>query len=421
MLLDGLLMPKQLLVYKCLLITPSDLEDVRSALTDTFTQWNAHMGNALNVRIEPAHWKSHTHPDISTSPQVAINSQLVDDCDFGLAFFWSRIGTKTSNHESGSVEEVYRLKSSGKPVLVYFSEEPIPQVSLINEQYARLSKLREKFQSEGLFHTYRSPEHLKQQLLLHVVSVVSRLALRDQGDEAPLINPKSSLTIAREFRHNRIDAVKRNRLPAGLGPKLTHPQKAVIHLFSLTDEETHHKLSVAQRASPVFRPMSSTGGWDQTYDRDGFINYNHLASYSHIGKNGGIECFDPTLLVPRSDDQGLKMIGSQYVEHHLIDRLADYMRDLKNAGIALPVLCSITFFGINGCVLVTSSDSFRFYFQKLYRPFDEPEILLPEFLIESYEQDASTLLKSSFDELWQIAGHERCFHFSPDGKYQRQR
>jgi hypothetical protein len=116
--------------YRCLLISPSDVAQERDALTDLVNGWNAQIGRALNVRVELVRWETHASPDLQGPPQSVLNRQLLGDCHFGIALFWSRIGTPTSSYRSGSDEEIRRLLDAGVRVLVYFNRSPIPQDNL---------------------------------------------------------------------------------------------------------------------------------------------------------------------------------------------------------------------------------------------------------------------------------------------------
>jgi hypothetical protein len=76
------------------------------------------------------------------SPQRIINTQLVDTCDLGAAIFWSRLGTPTGTHDSGSLEEIERLLMRNAPVSVYFCEANVLQSAMRDDQFARLQKVR---------------------------------------------------------------------------------------------------------------------------------------------------------------------------------------------------------------------------------------------------------------------------------------
>ena len=105
-------MPRKPIEYRCLLISPSDVKTERNALTKTINEWNAHIGEALSARVNLVRWESHSVPDSLAAPQDSLNRQIVENCDFGIGVFWTRVGTKTATDESGSAEEI--LEVSGQ-------------------------------------------------------------------------------------------------------------------------------------------------------------------------------------------------------------------------------------------------------------------------------------------------------------------
>lgn len=99
-------MPKEILVYRCLLISPNDVQEEGKGLADSVAHWNAQVGDALGARVELIRWETHSAPDMSAPPQEVLNSQIVEDCDLATAVFWYRLGTPTKDFESGSIEEI---------------------------------------------------------------------------------------------------------------------------------------------------------------------------------------------------------------------------------------------------------------------------------------------------------------------------
>jgi hypothetical protein len=83
------MMPRTVIEYKCLLISPSDVEEERNALTDLVGKWNAQIGQALGARLDLVRWESHATPEMGGEPQSIINAQLVEESDFGIAVFWN--------------------------------------------------------------------------------------------------------------------------------------------------------------------------------------------------------------------------------------------------------------------------------------------------------------------------------------------
>ena len=152
----------------------------RDALQDVVTKWNAQVGEGLDARVELVRWENHAKPEMGGSPQEILNSQIVDDCDLGIAVFWSKLGTPTDDHPSGSVEEIHQLVERGARVMVYFSEAPVPQDKIDNDQFERLKKAKEEFLKEGLLFEYETVSNLKEMVQLHLTSAISEILITDR-------------------------------------------------------------------------------------------------------------------------------------------------------------------------------------------------------------------------------------------------
>ena len=190
-------MARKVVEYRCLLISPSDVPAERDAVSEVIDNWNAQIGAALNARIHLVRWETHAVPDLAAPAQEVLNRQIVDDCDFALAVFWTRLGTPTSAHRSGSIEEIDRLRKRGARVLIYFSTASVPQDRLTDDQFQELQQLKEELQKEGLLGVFNGIAHLREQVLLHLTGVVSGLLQRDRGQPSPADIGPSVLTAPR--------------------------------------------------------------------------------------------------------------------------------------------------------------------------------------------------------------------------------
>ena len=155
-------MPRPVVEYRCLIISPGDVIKERDAIVDVIHRWNASVGANPGIRVEPVQWEMHTHPDLSGPAQAKLNEQIVDECDFGIAVFWSRVGTPTQEYDSGSVEEVERLARRGAKVMLYRSSQPIPPEKLDTRQYERLTELMHQYKERGLIGQFADINDLKE-------------------------------------------------------------------------------------------------------------------------------------------------------------------------------------------------------------------------------------------------------------------
>ncbi|HRC50336.1 MAG TPA: hypothetical protein PK331_05355 [Gordonia sp. (in: high G+C Gram-positive bacteria)] len=144
--------------------SPGDTADERAAVRDQMNDWNINNGRRQGIALLPWLYERSAVPALGSRPQSVINSQAVDRADVVVAFFDSRLGSSTGVDVSGTAEEIRRAHSLGKPVHVYFSNEPIPRDADL-EQAAALSEFRRELEAEGLLGDYDDPADLAGQVI----------------------------------------------------------------------------------------------------------------------------------------------------------------------------------------------------------------------------------------------------------------
>lgn len=150
-------MPSNIIKYKIIVSSPSDIVEEHGVIAEVIESWNNTNSDYYDAILERVSWKTHTTPEIGNRPQAIITKQLdLKDCDVLVGIFWTRLGTPTGKAESGTVEEIEEFIKYSKPVLIYFSSIPIPPENIDVEQYGRLSKIRNKYEKEGLIVSYKS-------------------------------------------------------------------------------------------------------------------------------------------------------------------------------------------------------------------------------------------------------------------------
>jgi hypothetical protein len=180
-------MPQQGTIFRVLIASPSDVQQERQAIPEVIAAWNA--ANSLDraVIIEPVKWESHAVPGLEGRPQGMINAQLVDNCDFLVGVFWTRLGTDTGVAPSGTAEEIEEFRKAGKPVLLYFSSRPVDPDSIDFNQYEKLKAYRKELETQGLLDKYQDVGELREKLTRHISSVVIRLISGDMASDSSQI------------------------------------------------------------------------------------------------------------------------------------------------------------------------------------------------------------------------------------------
>lgn len=136
--------------------TPGDTGEEVDAVTRALHDWNADRAEAATAILLPRFWKAHAVPSAGGSGQTVIDSQLVDDADIVIAIFDSRLGQATDDAVSGTAHEIQRSIDSGKPVHVWFSNEPLPNDVDIDE-LQRLRDFKKDMEAKALLGDYLSP------------------------------------------------------------------------------------------------------------------------------------------------------------------------------------------------------------------------------------------------------------------------
>ena len=127
-------------VYNVMAASPSDVSAERIIIRDVIYEWNTINSISKNIVLLPIGWETHSSPEMEDSPQNIINKQVLNKSDVVVGVFWTRIGTPTTEYQSGTVEEIEKHIQSGKLTMLYFSSRPVEQDSVDQAQYEELKK-----------------------------------------------------------------------------------------------------------------------------------------------------------------------------------------------------------------------------------------------------------------------------------------
>lgn len=148
-------------VFNIMIACPSDVAQERKIVKEVIYQWNSANSANRGIVLLPIGWESNSSPDMGDRAQEIINRQVLSKCDLLVGVFWTRIGTSTGGFVSGTVEEIEKQIVLGKPVMIYFSEQPVVPDSLNPEQYVKLKQFQESIRDRGLYETYDDAEEFR--------------------------------------------------------------------------------------------------------------------------------------------------------------------------------------------------------------------------------------------------------------------
>lgn len=157
-------MPQSMTGVLALIASPSDAAEERAVVRDALSDWTVTRGRRDGVAVLPWLWERHAVARVGDRPQALLNSQAVDRADIVLAFFDSRLGTETGVDVSGTAEEINRAVDAGKPVHVYFSEEPLPR-DVDPRQIQALRTFQAEMDSRGIMGRYTDLTDLATQVV----------------------------------------------------------------------------------------------------------------------------------------------------------------------------------------------------------------------------------------------------------------
>ena len=93
--------------------------------------------------------------------------------------FWTRIGTPTGDHESGTLEEIQEHIDAGKPAMICFSDQPVQMGSVEPEQYNKLMEFKKECYGKGLVSGYDTLEVFK--------TILSDALIRRVNNKEPFV------------------------------------------------------------------------------------------------------------------------------------------------------------------------------------------------------------------------------------------
>ena len=216
----------------------------------------------------------------------------------------------------------------------------------------------------------------------------------------------------RRFNIDRASKIIANDTPV---PVYGTP-KTALHLIPVISFNPAQRYDISKIAShPSEMPPIYCNGWSNRYNLDGFLTYcgrkdGEPASYVQLYRNGIIEAVDEGLLEPYN---GEKRILSGIYEHKLVESLSIYLSILKTLNVEPPIFIFLDLLGVKDYSMAVDS-SLRFHDT---HTIDRNVLLLPETIVESYDDRAEYVLKPCFDSIWNACGFSRSFNYNTDGKW----
>ena len=191
--------------FNVMIASPGDVASERAIIRDVVYEWNAVHSGARKIVLLPVGWETHSSPEMGGSAQQIINRQVLEKCDLLVGVFWTRLGTPTEEHLSGTVEEIEKHIAAGRPAMLYFSSQPAVMDMVDLKQVQELKAFKESCQSRGLYEAYDSHSEFKDKFYRHLQLKVNEHPLFEvgpvDGADVPIVESRTRLpSLSQEAR-----------------------------------------------------------------------------------------------------------------------------------------------------------------------------------------------------------------------------
>lgn len=188
-------------IFNIMVGSPSDVTDIAKRAIHLIHNWNIIHSNDKFIALVPHHWTSSSYPSMNDNAQNVLNYQLVDKSDALIAIFGCRLGTPTTEHISGTVEEIEEHRKAGKPVMVFFANS-IPSDCDLQQ----LQKLKEYQNSiTGLYDTFDNAEDFEKKF----ISKLELFAQNELAKQTEAIEAKEQPEKTVSFSAEEIEIMKK--------------------------------------------------------------------------------------------------------------------------------------------------------------------------------------------------------------------
>jgi hypothetical protein len=221
----------------------------------------------------------------------------------------------------------------------------------------------------------------------------------------------------RAFRQERVAQVARGETPMPVSPG----GKLILHLIPVSSFRSRQMFEVRNMPQfpTQFLPLGSSGpgssGWSHRLNLDGLVSFskgrqeNISRSFTQFFRNGVVEAILSDVV---SEGKEGKLLLAGYLEPTLLKDFRRFLISFKEVGITPPIWAFLTITGVKGARIPTEN-----HCTDNPHVIDRDTLSLPEFTIEDLAADLTTLLRPSFDLVWNASGFARSRNFDQNGKW----
>lgn len=262
-------------VLRVLIASPSDVKQERDEIESVIFEWNKRFAEETHVILLPSRWEDDVTPSYGGSdPQQIINNQLINKCDILIGVFWTKLGTATSKHLSGTLEEINIFIEMGKEVMLYFVDKDIPRQTDFSE-VKKVDEFRNQYGQKGIYSPYNASkimDHLYKKIMnLRKKSPQSQIVLN------PIVNNSVSKTEQPDTLGKLIEA-----------DKLTRNELLLLkYVLDTGNRQLGFRWMAAQTEDSIKK-------WENEYRLIDYLSTNYNGTVSNLVERGFLEAKEYT-------------------------------------------------------------------------------------------------------------------------------
>lgn len=218
----------------------------------------------------------------------------------------------------------------------------------------------------------------------------------------------------RQFRNERIARVRGNKTPV---PLVAGASRTILHCIPLESFSRSIQYDVVKysRQSAKFPPIIKGSGWSSRINLDGFVVFspfeNGSISYSQLFRNGTIEAVE-TYWLNLSRGGGSRAIPHVLLEQEMLEYLGRLFDIQKELGVDPPIAVALSLTETMGLEMACDVYSFD-----RGSPITEDNLVLPEVVVESFDENPVMILRPLFDLIWNACGYAKSKNFDDKGNW----
>lgn len=144
-------------------------------------------------------------------------------------------------------------------------------------------------------------------------------------------------------------------------------------------------------------------------------------SYCQLFRFDGLEAASANLVHESQHYPQQQMCLLPDYEARLVHSIDAYLKFLRQRDVPAPILIALSMIGVRGAVMGFFNHGTMLWPVPNSQPIRQDSLLLPEVVIESYDDDWRRALRHTFDVVWNAANQKCSPNYDKDGNWNPRR